>query len=584
MSRWNGRVTPYPPAAVARYRAAGHWGARTIAAEFRAVADRWPGRDAAVGAEGRLTFRELDEQADLVAAGLSGLGLAPGDRVLLQLTNRLLTVVAWYGTLKAGLIPVCTLAAHRAHEIGPISRRTDAVAHLVDGGTRFDLVEFARQQARDHPTLRHVVTVGAGPGAAGTRIEDMVAGGDPAAARELVDRIQAAIDPDEVAVFQLSGGTTGVPKVIPRMHAEYWYNAKAYARALGWDIHTRTGHLIPIVHNAGVVCGLHGPHAVGGCAVLTGPDPDRSLPLLAAEGVTDVLLGHGHFGLVAHPGFPALARPLRRAVLSGAKVPPALFDALERSDIWSGQLFGMGEGFFALTRLDAPRSARLTTVGTPLAPDDEYRLLVPGTEDPVPVGAVGELACRGPYTLRGYYDANEANARSFTTDGFYRTGDLVAERRIDGGTYLSVEGRLKDLINRGGEKISAEEVELLLLQHPGIAAAAVVPMPDDRLGERACAYLVGTGSPLTLPALQQHFAGLGVATYKWPERLEWLGELPRTPVGKIDKKWLHSDIVGKLRAESPAAEPAGTRSRPSADPTSDRQVPQTYPNGSARRR
>ena len=150
---------------------------------------------------------------------------------------------------------------------------------------------------------------------------------------------------------------------------------------------------------------------------------------MARERATHVLLGHGHFGAVAHPGFAAAAAALTQVVLSGAKVPPALFDDLERRGLWSGQLFGMGEGLFLTTRPGAARRARATTVGTPLSPHDEIRVLEPGTEAEVPDGEVGELCCRGPYTLRGYFDAPEHNARAFTSDGFYRTGDLASISR-----------------------------------------------------------------------------------------------------------------------------------------------------------
>ncbi len=527
------RLVPYPPEFVARYREAGLWGGRTIADEFHAVAQAHSERLAVVGLDARLTYRELDTRSDLLAAGLADLGIEPGGPVLFQVTNRVEAVVAWYGVLKAGLVPVCTLAAHRGHEIGAISRRVGAVAHLVEGGTRgFDLVGFAAEQQAGHPTLRHVLVLG--------ELAALGAGPEPVTARKVVDGIQQGIHADDVAVFQLSGGTTGVPKVIPRLHAEYWYNAAEYARSWGWTPETRVAHLIPIIHNAGIACAVHASHSVGACLVLGTADLDVSLPLLADAGATHVLLGHGHFGAPMHPAFDAAARTLTQVVLSGTKVPPALFDDLERRGLWSGQLFGMGEGLLLTTRPGAPRAARATTVGTPISELDEVRVLAPGTEDGVSDGEIGELCCRGPYTLRGYVDAPEHNARAFTSDGFYRTGDLAVITEIDGERYVAIEGRIKDLINRGGEKISAEEVELLLLRHPRVRHAAVVAVPDPRLGERACAFLVVDGEPLTLLDVQEHFAQLQVAKFTWPERVEHLPEIPRTLVGKVDKKRLQA--------------------------------------------
>jgi 2,3-dihydroxybenzoate-AMP ligase len=262
-----------------------------------------------------------------------------------------------------------------------------------------------------------------------------------------------------------------------------------------------------------------------------------------------VLFGHGHYGAVKHPAFPSLVPSLRRVVLSGAKVPLPLFETLERYGLWTGQLFGMGEGFFGVSSLTAPREARLTTVGSPISELDEFRVLDPLSERPLPDGETGELACRGPFTLRGYFDAPEVNRTAFTSDGFYRTGDLVAAVWFGDERSFSVEGRLKDIINRGGEKISAEEVEVLLLRHAGIAAAGVVAMPDERLGERSCAFLVATGPELELADVQAHLDGLGVAKFKWPERLEWVTALPTTPVGKLDKKLLQREIAALVAAE-----------------------------------
>jgi non-ribosomal peptide synthetase component E (peptide arylation enzyme) len=567
-NRWGERLVRYPDDLARRYRQAGLWGSRTIAGELHAVATAYPQREAVVALDGRMTYRELDESTDVLAAGLAGLGLVPGDPVLFQVTNRLGAILAWYGVLKAGLVPVCTLAAHRGHEIGEISRRTAAVAHLVEAGTRgFDLPGFAAGQRRDHPTLRHTLVLGDTAGDTGAiAIESLGAGTDPQAARAIVEDIQRGIDPDDVAVFQLSGGTTGVPKVIPRLHAEYWYNAAAYARSWDWSPDTRVAHLIPVIHNAGIVCAVHAAHSAGGCLVLGTADLDASLPLMAREGATHVLLGHGHFRAVAEAGFAAAAAALTQVVLSGTKVPPALFGELEQRGLWSGQLFGMGEGLFLTTPPGAPREARATTVGTPLSPLDEIAILDPGSVTELPDGEVGELCCRGPYTVRGYFDAAGHNARAFTADGFYRTGDLACVRVIDGQRYVSIEGRIKEVINRGGEKVNAAEVELLLLRHPRITGAAAVAMPDPRLGERTCAYLVVQGEPLTMADIREHFAQLQVAKFKWPERVEHLAEIPRTGVGKLDKKYLQADIAAKIAAEDAAASTSQAAAVPGGTP------------------
>ncbi|MBF6250023.1 (2,3-dihydroxybenzoyl)adenylate synthase [Nocardia farcinica] len=548
--RWGQRLVDYPPERAERYRRSGAWTDTPLAQRLHEIAARFPERPAVVTAAASVTYAELDCATDRIAVGLDALGLRPGDPVLFQATNRLETVYAWYGCLKAGLVPVATLAAHRAHEIGHISRKVGAVAHLVETGLSFDLVAFARDQAQGHPTLRHILTVGDPAGA--VAIESLGAGIPPEQARAHVERVQAGIDPLDVVAFQLSGGTTGVPKVIPRRHVEYWNNALYYARRLGWTEHTRVAHLIPLIHNAGITCALHGAHSVGACLVLATPDTATAFPLLARARATDVLIGHGHYQAVLSPGFDAARVHLRRVVLSGAKLTDELFArADDGAGHWAGQLFGMSEGLFTVTPPDAPALARATTVGTPIAPDDEVRILEPGADTELPDGTVGELCCRGPYTIPGYFDAPEHNRSAFTPDGFYRTGDLARIVVIDGVRYVSIEGRIKDLINRGGEKINAEEVELLLVRHPNVANAAVVAMPDPRLGEKTCAYLVAaTGVASSLDDIRAHLEALGVAKFKWPERLEWVLELPQTSVGKVDKKRLRTDIGEKLASES----------------------------------
>ncbi|MFD4351619.1 (2,3-dihydroxybenzoyl)adenylate synthase [Nocardia sp. NPDC056541] len=550
-ARWGERLVGFPADRADRYRHSGAWTDQPVAERLHDIAIRFPDRMAVIAAEGSVTFAELDVRTDRIAVGLGEIGLRPGDPVLFQVGNRLETVFAWYGCLKAGLVPVATLAAHRGHEVGQISRKVGAVAHLVEAGTTFDLVTFAREQADGHPTLRRILTLAAPDGIGTYALESLGADVPADQARAHVAQVQSAIDPLDIAAFQLSGGTTGVPKVIPRLHVEYWNNGLLYARRLGWDENTRVAHLIPIIHNAGITCGLHGAHSVGGCLILATADPATAFPLIAGAQATAVLFGHGHFQALLSPGYDEVRREVRQVILSGAKPTAELFERADDGEgRWAGQLFGMSEGLFTVTEPAAPEQARFATVGTPIAADDEIRILDPGGETELSDGSVGELVCRGPYTIPGYFDAAEHNRTAFTSEGFYRTGDLAMVTTIDGGRYLSIEGRIKDLINRGGEKINAEEIELLLVKHENIANAAVVAMPDQRLGEKTCAYLIAeNGIPLTMNEVRQHLDALGVAKFKWPERLEWVSAFPQTNVGKINKKQLRADVIDKLESE-----------------------------------
>lgn len=223
------------------------------------------------------------------------------------------------------------------------------------------------------------------------------------------------------------------------------------------------------------------------------------------------------------------------------------------------QKFGMAEGMFLVTPADAPEWVRHGTVGTPISPGDEVKLLEPGTENPVAPGQVGEFCARGPYTIRGYYRAPAHNAAAFTRDGFYRTGDLARQHNVGDACYYSVEGRIKDVINRGAEKIHAEEVEELLLRHPAVAEAALVAMPDRILGEKACAYLV-VGPGATAPdqtEVADFLLSQGLAKFKLPERVEIIDAMPLTNIGKIAKKLLREDIERTIAGEDPGGRGEG---------------------------
>ena len=206
----------------------------------------------------------------------------------------------------------------------------------------------------------------------------------------------------------------------------------------------------------------------------------------------------------------------------------------------------MSEGLLMFVRTDDPADVCLETVGRPVSPDDEVRLVDDAGND-VPTGKVGELCCRGPYTLRGYFGVPEYNARIFTADGFYRSGDLM--RRHPSGNYI-VEGRKKDLINRGGEKISAEEVENLILTHPSVKNVACIPVPDPDLGERMCAcVLLRDGATVTFKELQEFLLAKEIAKFKLPERLEILPDFPLSMVGKVSKKKLVEMVSEKIFKE-----------------------------------
>lgn len=561
----DGRVPSHDRLLAAKYLASGSWSEQTTVARFRAVVSRHEDREAVVGPDASLTYGELDERTDRVAAWLVNTGFPAGAAVIVQAGNSAESVVAFYALLKAGAVPVAALAAHRSHEIGHISEITQAQGHLVDsaigGGV---LVDLARDNSVRHPSVQTLLTVGPAPDGF-VRLLDAGADTPLDEARATVDAVQERLHHEDVAVYQLSGGTTGTPKVIPRLHAEYWNNARLNSQALQRTAQSRVAHVLPILHNAGVVNALIGAHSVGGCVIaLPFRGAAETLQALIDTGANDMMLGGPMTDWFGHPLWERLAENLKVVIFSGSKLPQSVIEDCAARDIWLGQTWGMAEGPYTSTPVTAPAPLRGESVGTPVyGLDDEMLVVDVATHEPLAGGETGMLVYRGPSTLAGYFDAAEHNRAAFTRTGLLLTGDLARIIEHEGASYLSIEGRIKDVISRGGEKFSTEEVEKLLLKHPSIVQAAVVAMPDPRLGERACAYLVaadGSERP-SLVDVQTHFARLGVAKFKWPERLEFLETLPRTATYKIDKLGLRALIAERVLAEA-AAVPDDNGHRP----------------------
>jgi 2,3-dihydroxybenzoate-AMP ligase len=533
---------PFPAAHARRYLAEGYWEGGPLGARLREWARCHGSATALVGgppgAPVRLTYAELDQAVDDLAAGLARLGLRPGDRVLLHLPNRTEFVVLLFALLRLGVLPVLTLPAHRRVEIEHLARLAGAVAYAIpDTFEGFDHRRLADEIVAAVPSVRHVMVAGE-PGPFTSLAA--LAGAGAAARAAGTAAPPPAVDPAGVALLLISGGTTGKPKLIPRTHWDYAYNAAASAELCALTSHDVYLVALPAAHNFPLACpGILGALGVGATVVLApSPSPETAFELIARERVTVTAL------------VPALARlwvtavgwegpdttSLRLLQVGGARldaelarrVRPVLGAAVQ-------QVFGMAEGLLNFTRLDDDDEAVCTTQGRPLAAADEIRVVDTDGQD-VPVGTVGELWTRGPYTIRGYYRAAEHNAAAFSPDGFYRSGDLV---RVTDGGNLVVEGRIKDVINRGGENVSATELEEHLLTHPGVAQAAVMAAGDDQIGESVRAVVVPEpGATPTLKDLKTYLRDRGLARFMLPDLLTVVDDLPLTAVGKIDKREL----------------------------------------------
>ncbi|KAF1697264.1 peptide arylation enzyme [Pseudoxanthomonas jiangsuensis] len=538
-------VSYAPPERLQRYVESGELKQITLAEALIASFERNATGIALATEQGDITYAQLAARTDTLAASLLGLGLRPLDRVIFQSGNSVELIEALIACFKAGLIPVCTLAAHREMEIEYLGVHAAARAHIVQGDdTKFDLPAFALRMKDRIPTMEHVISLRGDVRDGVHRAEDLVLGIAPDAAKAVVAAVPR--DPFQVAVFQLSGGTTGVPKIIPRIQNDYLLNAELGAEVMGFGNGEVLFMPMPMIHNAAMVCFLLPSLLTGATfAIPSAMTPEAWGWIFTHKKPTFIGMIRSllpRLDSMIEGGHGTLERVRGAWAPDGAKV------IREKYGVTALPMFGMSEGLNLYCRADDPEEARDWTVGRPLSALDEVRLINPETGQQAALGEVGLLTCRGPYTLCGYYDAEERNAEAFTDEGFYRSSDLMIQREIDGKRYFAFAGRTADVVSRGHEKINCEELEGGVLTHPAVSTCAVVGMPDPVLGERACVYIVTKESAIT-PSVEElgvHLAELGFAKFKWPERIELVDALPLTKVGKLNKSALREDIREKL--------------------------------------
>jgi len=542
-------VTPFPEEFAARYRERGYWEGRPLFDGFTGAFAKYSDRVALVdGLSGPVTYAELSQRSERLARVLLGLGFRPLDRIIVQLPNTAVFAYLYFALQRIGAAPVLALPGHRKREISQFAEISGARALAIPASARgFDFAAMAAEVMAEYPDLELCLVQGAEgplPDERFVRLEDLLDREPQATAADLA---QVRIDPADPALFLLSGGTTGIPKLIPRSHDDYLYNSKIAAAVCEIGEGDVLLDVLPIEHNLPLGCpGLQGFLLSGGTTVLgTSTRPRDVFELIERYRVTHIHLVPAL--LIRWIDDPSLGEydlsSLRVIQSGGQRLQPEVRARAEHAlpGCFIQENFGMAEGLIMFVRADDPPDVRRETCGRPTSPDDEV-YLVDEEGNVVPDGEPGELIVRGPYTLRGYFRSPEHNARAFTPDGFYRSGDLL--RKLPSGNYV-VEGRVKDLINRGGEKISAEEVENLILSHPAVLNVACVPYPDPVLGERMCACLVlREGQNLGLDQLVRYLLGFEIATFKLPERVAYFDTLPLSGFGKVSKKELAAQLAG----------------------------------------
>ncbi|PRQ12381.1 2,3-dihydroxybenzoate-AMP ligase [Corynebacterium sp. 13CS0277] len=520
----------YPPAVRQHWRDRGVWTDDTLAQHLSQAAARFAERPAVVapiaatpGAWARLSYADLDAYAEEVACLLVQQGVRPGDRVVVFCPNTVEYFGAFFGVVRLGAVPVHALPAHGVTEL----------EHFLSAAGARAILTVERFGLTQHAALAREAAAAAG---ADPQVLLVPAPGARPASTPVPP---ADVDPHGLGLVQLSGGTTGVPKLIGRSHADYLFSVRRSVEVCELSPDTRMLVVLPAAHNFTMSSpGILGVTFAGGCLVCApDPTPGTAFRLIEEERITMAALVPPLAMLWLNTSTERDLSSLEVLQVGGAKFAnTAAAQVRDTLGCTLQQVFGMAEGLVNYTRLDDPEELITTTQGYPMSEHDEV-LVLDDAGEPVAPGEVGNLWTRGPYTIRGYLGG--VSASSFDEQGFYCTGDLV--RQLPSG-HLVVEGRAKEQINRAGEKISCEELEDLLLQMGGVADALVLGLPDEHLGEKTCAVLIPADpaaaegrAEFTLAGVRDFLQQQGVAAFKLPDQVVVRTSFPTTTVGKASR-------------------------------------------------
>lgn len=541
---------PYKEKDAEKYNRFRWWSGLTLGDILDRAADIHPKKEAFVDTKTRMTYEDARCKTNRLAIGLLDLGIKPLDKVLVQLPNWNEFVFAYFALQKIGAIPVLLIDRYRQFEINRLISLTGATAWIVAAGyKKTDYLPIIHDVKEEHPELEHVITV-RGDSDVFLRMENLIE--TVRLDQSHLDRLALfRPDPMQVAHMGPTGGTTGAPKIVPRTHNSLITGVEYCAKS--WDQHTEDINLIPgpIGHDLSFSKGFLGSIITLGKTILLDSTSDHDIcETIEKEKITSVIW------------VPALAQrmlqyedlekynlsSLKKMHSAGAASHPDLVHKVTKKlgmKFYNG--YGATEGMTTITRTIDDIETICSTVGRPTCPYDSYKT-IDFMEKQVPPGTEGELVLKGPGVFTGYYNNHLENQTIFTRDGFFKTGDLA---RIDEEGYITLTGRIKEMINRGGESISTRQIEGLIIQHENVAAAAVIPMPDPVLGEKACAYIQPkTGKKLTFEEIVTFLKSKKASVLQLPERIEFIDAMPYTAANKLDKKSLRKDIEKKILQNS----------------------------------
>lgn len=506
----------------------------TFLDELLSWKEKWPNKTAVIFEDESITYAQLEDKSRQLSNGLYARGVRKGDHGMIHMGNGINFVVVLFALLRMGVKPVMMLNTHRENEIKAIMKVIEPRVYFTSNfvlGT--DFAQIAANAVKEQENSIILVSE--------EEEEGFIALND------IYQQRDEDIEPPyykETALYLLSGGTTGVPKVIPKFQAGYILNAKLSAERCGINENTVYMAVLSIAHDYPLCSpGILGTMMKGGTVVLAqSPDPDEAFSLIRRHGVTAISLvpAIAPIWLECYEFEEQDIDTIEEIMIGAAKLDDSVGKALINTfgcKIIQG--YGLGEGITCFTCPEDDEDASLYTQGKPVSKYDEIKIVDDDGKE-VADGTYGELLQKGPYTFTGYYHAAERNQNLFTKDGFLKTGDR-AKIREDGN--LVIGGRVVEQINRAGENVVPSEIETYLRSVEGVCDAAVVGIEDEELGERTCAFVIVEDPSMKENEIKERLKEQKIAIYKIPDQIIKVKEFPYTNIGKVNKKELVRQVT-----------------------------------------
>ncbi len=543
---------PFTEEECQRYITKGLWHNLTVCDLLDRNAEVFPDKLAIVDEKTEVTWKELRQRVNRLAIHLKRLGVEYGDFFLLDLLNTVDYTYFFFGLNRLGAIPVMCLPRHRRFEVEHELKLHEAKGVVVPLGEKFNYVGMIDEIRVNLRHLKIFLTAGGEAPQGWTSLEGLM---EEAVEQEYAEDYleQFKPVPSDICIEQLSGGTTGVPKGIPKTHNEYICQWDYIGRLAGYTDESIPLIVIPALHNAAFAM-CFGPAVFrGGTIVLCKtPTAEKQFEMIDRYRVTHAFLIPIQitYWMQAQEKMKNYDLSSFEVMLSGAEKVRAEFVrwALDDLGVNFVNVLGMSEGIHLCTRWHTPKEPQMNTIGRPaiVDPDVEVRLVDDEGRDVKP-GEIGEMISRGALTFKGYLRNEEENKKAFDEQGFLHSGDLMSIR--EDGRYV-VEGRKKDMIKRAGENVYPAAVEDKIATFDKVAQCAVVGMPDEILGEKLCAFIQPVkGGTITLDEVAKYLKGQGIAVFNLPECLEVVDGWPLTPKNAIDKRRLRAYITARAVQE-----------------------------------